>query len=211
MRRGAALLLLIVVIAAAAALWIAYSGRTFLLTRDVVLPEAVAGQEGSGTSYYTTRFDDGYLNASSSEAKLGTAQVTLALETAPAGQDSYGVVLQLWHAEKTRVTDLSITLRPPLGSQLLYELPSGDGWGPMLHTVNLEGTTVELPRLGWGNEGYTGTIWLRFASYPGATGTPEDTLKADVEFHMYPAEFPRLTQWHVRGSFELPTATPTSP
>lgn len=115
------------------------------------------------------------------------------------------------HGAALLPTDLRITLRPPLGSDLLYELPSGDGWGSMLHTVSADGTTVDFPRLGWGNEGYSGTIRLRFASHPGAIGALGDTLKADFEFHMYPAQFPRLTQWHVRGSFEVPTATLTSP
>lgn len=75
MRRGTAILLLVGVVVAV--LWVAYSGRAFLWTRDVVLPQAVEEEVGSG--YYNTRFDDGYLNAPASEAKLGTALVTAVL------------------------------------------------------------------------------------------------------------------------------------
>ena len=95
------------------------------------------------------------------------------------------------------------------------KLPSGDGWGPLFHTLDTEGTTVDLPTLGWGNEGYRGTIWLRFASAPGGVrnlqGDLRGDLRADVEFDMYPAAFPRFGQWRVHGVFEVPASALVSP
>ncbi len=213
MRRPPAALLLVGIILGAAVAWVAYSGRVFFVTHQVALPPATAGQEAGGAVYYTAGFDDGYLNDSPSEAKMGTAQATLALERTPG--DGYNVTFQLWHAYRTRVSDLRLTLRAPLGNGLWYELPGGNGWGPLFHTLDAEGTTVDLPTLGWGNGGYDGTIWLRFASVPGGVrnleGAPLGDLQADVEFDMYPATFPRFSQWHVQGSFEVPASALVSP
>jgi hypothetical protein len=182
------------------------TGQLVVRTEDVTLGK-LAPSTGSGDIYYTAQFDGPIRNASPSEAKQGTAQVSMSLRDPGPGQN-LEILFQLWHAEQTGIKNLQVTLTTPNDwGGLLFSLPEGDGWGPMLHKTIAGSVAVEFTKMGGNAHGYVGTIWLRF--YPEfpeyvLANSAGDSIHADVQFDMAPTSFPRFRQWHVHGSWEIP-------
>lgn len=178
------------------------TGRVVPFTEQVVLPTPIANPLGGGDVFYTTQFDGGVRNGSASEAKQGTAQVSLAEWTRDSNVPE--IYFSLWHAEATRVKNLRLRLTGPSGWKPVFEFPGGDGWGPITYRVDAHGLLLEFDHLGSGGEGYAGTIGLSFPGLQPADSKAGERIKAEVEFDLCPIGFPRLKQWHVRGTWDVP-------
>lgn len=207
-RRTIALVAAAAVIVVVAAVFIlGWTGHMFLWTTDVQLPPPTP-QGDLGTAYYTAQFDGGVVNEfSQSEAAQGTAQVTCFFSTPEAGRGpGYMLEFQLWHAMETRVRNLHLRIDTPQEwGDLMMKLPGGDGWGSITHRVDVDGLTVDFDRLGWGSEGYNGTVFLSFRpEYGEAPATWGGTFRVEAEFDMNGTGLRRFVRWRVHGNWEIP-------
>ncbi len=206
LNRSRSVLLGVIVLAIVVVVVLMLMGRLVVWTEQVSLPAPVASA-GTGDVFYISQFDGPIRNASPSEAKQGTAQVSLAVWN-PGSRKNLEIFFQLWHAEKTGIKNLRVTLTTPNDwGGLLFSLPEGDGWGPMLHKASGGTVTVQFDKLGWSAQGYVGTLQLRF--YPEyleyvLTHAQGDTIHAEVDFDVAPTDFPRFRQWHVHGTWQIP-------
>jgi hypothetical protein len=187
-------------------LFVVLSGRVVLVTHQVVLPKPVATVYDPETVFYTTRFDGGVRNESPSEAKQGTAEVSLA-DWARLGRRE--LFFQLWHADATRVRSLTLRLSGPPGWKQVFEFPGGDGWGTIQHRIDRDGLLITFDHWGWGGKGYPGTIGLSFPLLNDEYFTSTDRFKAQATFDLYKTGFPQLTHWHVTSSWDIPAVRTT--